>query len=281
LSLRRRAGLLDQQQNALHRDEREEGAQYIVDQQPDYVAPFTGDQSNVPATPSDIENADGATSHDSVKVHNPLAPDRPAYVTESTGRLLYLGHSSTYAFTQQLLHLTGDSPLSNPSPEVNLRSNGPAHKANSCDLTNVQDPDISGLPSKSTALYHLQSVKFRTQPLYFLYDELEFLEALSAFYSMPSEYARSHPIWFANYLIIMAFGIALTSQEYEGSTSRPSSRDFFTRALALAPDMSYLCEYPIQATELYCSIALYYQSIHDRCPALVYVGGLSRRHEDD
>lgn len=207
---------------------------------------------------------------------NPLAPGQPAYVAETSGRLRYLGHSSTYAFTQQVLHLTKQNPPSNPSPEI-LLSLDEAYRTESDRLTPAKDPDISRLPSKDICLHYLQTVKFRTQPLYYLFDEQDFRIRLQDFYSNPLEYARDNPIWFAHYLVLMAFGKAMETCGQVQSTAQPMISELFVRALQLLPDMSELCEHPMESTELSCSIALYLQSIQHKQAATVYVCLVSLR----
>lgn len=188
-------------------------------------------------------------------------------MAETTGKLRYLGHSSTYAFTQQVLHLADQTPASNPSPEILLGWDNAAWKTESCRLTPPRDPDISKLPSKDICLHYLHTVKFRTQPLYYLFDETHFFQCVDEFYQSPYEYAQSNPIWLAHYLVLMAFGKAMDPVAQHVSTVS----NLFTRALLLLPDMAYLCEHPVESTELCCSMALYLQSIHYRQAALIYV----------
>ena len=199
---------------------------------------------------------------------NPLVPELPVYVAETSGKLRYLGHSSTYAFTQQVLHLADQTPASNPSPEILLGLDNAVSEAESCRLTPEQNPDISQLPSKDICLHYLYTVRFRTQPLYYLFDEIYFGQCVDEFYRSPYEYAQSNPIWFAHYLVLMAFGKAMDPAAQLVDTISP----LFTRALLAVPDMAYLCDNPVESTELCCSITLYLQSIHYRQSALVYVG---------
>lgn len=207
---------------------------------------------------------------------NPLAPSQPAYVQESTGKLRYLGHSSTYAFTQHVLHMLQQDSPSNPSPEVTLNqdTDRPTLEA-AFRLTPSMEPDISGLPSRSSALYHLQSIKFRTQPLFYLFDEEDFTFRLHQFYKDAAPYARSDPVWYVHYLILMAFGRALDPHEQVIASTIYSKPEYLTRALCLMPDMTCLADNPVETTEIFCCVALYLQSIGHRDAAVTYV---SRGH---
>lgn len=228
--------------------------------------------SSVPHGPSsEPEASHEGSDAGQGEVPNPLAPGQPAYVAETSGRLRYLGHSSTYAFTQQVFNLTRQAMPSNPSPEILSSFDDVAYKSESHRLTPVQDPDIARLPSKDIALHHLQTVKFRTQPIYYLFDEQDFTVCLQDFYKRPFEYAKSNPIWFAHYLVLMACGKAIDSGGQGDATTPPMVSELFVRALTLLPDMTELCESPVISTELCCSIALYLQSIHHKQAATVYV----------
>lgn len=202
---------------------------------------------------------------------NPLVPTQPTYVQESSGKLRYLGHSSTYAFVQQVLSMLQHDAPSNPSPEVMLSSDLAAYKPDYQTLVPLQPPNLSRLPSKGVALHYLQCIKFRTQPLFYLFDETDFHLHLQHFYDDAPAYAQSEPVWYVHYLILMAFGKALDSHEQmDGSTRSPIS-EYCTRALQLLPDFTYLANYPVEATEVFSCIALYLQSIDHRVAAILYV----------
>lgn len=205
------------------------------------------------------------------EVSNLLVPERPAYISETSGKLRYLGHSSNYAFTQQVLQMLNRDSPANPSPEILLSSDGKVYEAESNRLMPLKPPDINGLPSKRIALHYLQCVQFRTQPLFYLFDEADFRVHLNLFYDDPLTYAQSAVVWYTHYLVLMAIGRALDSRIQRGTSSDVIVLEHFTRALQLLPDMAYLCDHSVETTELFCCIALYLQSIDHRRAAIVYV----------
>ncbi|KIV89326.1 hypothetical protein, variant [Exophiala mesophila] len=151
---------------------------------------------------------------------------------------------------------------------------GDAYRLPFEELYHFTESDMSGLPSLDVSLYYLQSVKFRTNPLFYLFDEHEFTKSVHEFYKSPLLYARAKPIWFIQYLVIMALGKALVSRSQPAASQNVTSAGshLLTRALRLLPDITHLAEEPIDATEILCAIALYLQSIDHRCAAHIYIG---------
>lgn len=136
----------------------------------------------------------------------------------------------------------------------------------------LDSAEMSNLPALELALYYFQSTKFRTYPLYYLFDETDFVQNLHCFYRDPSRFAHTHGLWFVHYLIIMAFGKSfVVKQESIG----PAGSEFFSRALNLLPDATYLSRDPVKATELFVCVALYLHCLDHRVAAHLYV---SQRH---
>lgn len=202
---------------------------------------------------------------------NPLVPERPVFIQESSGKLSYLGHSSAYAFTQQVLQVLQQASPSNPSPEFFPSSDGSAYKAELHAVLPLASPDVSGLPSKGIALHYLQCVKFRTEPLFYLFDELDFNSHLNAFYEDAVAHGSANPVWYTHYLVLMAFGRALDAHEHLKEPWPLQTAQYFQRALSRIPDMAYLANEPLEATEMYCCIALYLQCVDHRRAAISYV----------
>lgn len=196
-------------------------------------------------------------------VPNPLAQQRPSYTLDAQGRLRYLGHSSTWSFSRQVLYVAEQhSALPNFSPycegdayDLGLKIVGPA--------------DLTGLPSKEVSSYLLQTIKFRTCSIFHLFDDAEFSSQLDLFYENPAVFEQRSRIWFIHYLVLMAIGKALVSNVQAGA-------HLFARALRLLPDVTSLCSSPITSTELLCSIALYLQCLDHRTSAHIYIGQAMR-----
>lgn len=224
----------------------------------------TLDQAPIPEEITDLEQSG---------VSNPLVSEQPTYISDNSGRLRYLGHSSTWSFSRQVLNMVNQSPHSNPSTEASLHVEGEVYNVSTVDLT-ISQSDIAGIPSMDLALYYLQSVKFRTHPILHLFDEADFSFHLHRFYESPATYGQSNRIWFVHFLILMAFGKAFVKQTQP--TRGPTGSDLFARALRLLPDTTYLCYEPVESTEILCCIALYLQSIDHRSAAHIYVSACSK-----
>ena len=229
-------------------------------------------------SPCDVEILDetqspnGSSSSQYADISNPLVGDHAAYLSIS-GRLRYLGHSSTWSFTQQVLEMAHQSRRAKRRPRDVMYVEGEAYKLPCENPFAFTQSDISGLPALDLSLYYVQSVKFRTKPLFYLFDEQDFTASLRRFYKAPMTQAQAQPLWFIHYLVIMSLGKVVVTgipngESHEGPT--PGSK-LLARALRLLPDMAYLCLKPIEATEILCSIALHLQSIDHRCAAHLYV----------
>lgn len=216
--------------------------------------------------------SDGSPTPDHTSVVNPLVGEQPTYLAIS-GRLRYLGHSSNWSFTQQVLETVHQSHFAQQLPRDVMYVEGDAYKLPYETLFAFTESDISGLPSLDLSLYYVQSVKFRTNPLFYLFDEQDFITSVRHFYKNPLVYAQTKPLWFIHYLVIMALGKAIVTKscvETADGAVIPGSQLFF-RALRLLPDLTYICKAPIVATEMLCAVALYLQSIDHRCAAHLYV----------
>ncbi len=173
--------------------------------------------------------------------------------------------------------MTHKSPRARRLPRDAMYVEGDAYKLPYENLFAFAQSDISGLPSLDLSLYYVESVKFRTHPLFFLFDEQDFTASLRHFYKSPMAYAHAKPLWFIHYLVIMSLGRALVTDGRTGWSHDPDppGPKLLTRALRFLPDMSYLSirSDPVQATEILCSIALHLQSIDHRSAAHIYVSG--------
>jgi hypothetical protein len=240
------------------------------------IPPASNNSTSHP-DPALMERGDGANpalspgeSADSVHtgVSNPLVPEQPAFISDDSGTLRYLGHSSTWSFSRQVLHMAHQSPHSHSSPKGSVHVEGQAYKINLQKPT-VSDSDVAGLPSIDLSLYYLQTLKFRTCPLFYLFDEAHFTSHLHRFYETPATYAQDFQAWFVHYLILMAFAKAFTASSPPSNVT--SSFEMFSRALRLLPEITQLCEDPVGSTEILCCIALYLQSVDHRVAASIYV----------
>ncbi|KAF4470862.1 Fungal specific transcription factor domain-containing [Fusarium albosuccineum] len=155
----------------------------------------------------------------------------------------------------------------------------------------VDAGDIANLPPMDHAFFLYHTVRFRLGELFRMIDEPRFLGPFEDFHRQPLQTAQEHRLWFVEYLLILAFGKALTPSR--GPTANgPPGCELATRALSLLPDVAFLQdERPaVQAIEVLSLAALYFYAIDMRSPAYQYIGqalrlalhdGLHRRVPDD
>lgn len=116
----------------------------------------------------------------------------------------------------------------------------------------------------------LKTVKFRFTPMYQLFNEEAFYQALVEFYDNAAAKMQQSRLWYVQYLVILAFGEALLAPVR--SASGTGWTKYFTRAMSLLPDITGLWKDPILAIEVLALIALYFHSIDMRDTAYCYVG---------
>lgn len=131
-------------------------------------------------------------------------------------------------------------------------------------------PDTSGLPSIDQALYLFNTVKFHLGQIYRFFDDKMFLKNIQEFYyGRPLEKATACPLWYVQFLLVLAFGNAFLSRARD--THEPPGAKFFVRAVALMPELTYLWRDSLLAIEVTAMIALYLYSVDYRESAHVYV----------
>lgn len=184
--------------------------------------------------------------------------------------LVFMGTSSSWAFGRRVLGMTHErltgSSLS-PDPDnllfddhvYDLKWDG--NRANT-----PQDMfDVSNLPTQDFARYLINSVKFHCGQLFYLFEENRFMDQFENFQQNPAKEARSSPLWFCHYLLILAFGKSFVVQS-AGSQSPPGA-DHFVQAMQCMPDFTFFDGDPIEKTQVLCCAALYLQCVHSRGPA--------------
>lgn len=202
----------------------------------------------------DIELQDATEGRASRKssieeIQNPLV--QSSYTVDTSGRLRHFGHSSTWAFSRQVLQIMQKhSPLLSSS----VNADGEVYPLDPSDWPSV---DWSLLPSKEVALFLLETVKFRIGSLFHLFDNDDFQIHLDRLYIDPPGYWQSERLGFIRFLVILALGKSISS-------TGPGGLRLFKHALKLLPDLPYLCGEPAISAELLCSISLYLLCIDHR-----------------
>ncbi|KZN86679.1 putative transcriptional regulatory protein [Penicillium chrysogenum] len=186
-----------------------------------------------------------------------------------------MGTSSGWAFSRRVLGMTHEkltgTPLF-PDPEKLLfddhvynlnwdgnRSNYPA------DVF-----DVSNLPTADFAEYLISSVKFHCGQLFYLFDDQDFRKKFAIFQKNPAVEARSSPLWFCHYLLLLAFG--KTFVLHSSGPQGPAGAEHFIHAMQCMPDFTFYNADPIERIQVMCCAALYLQSIHSRGSAYRMIG---------
>ncbi|KAJ5256899.1 transcriptional regulator family: Fungal Specific TF [Penicillium angulare] len=152
---------------------------------------------------------------------NPLVDNNPQFARTPDGRFWYMGPTSSWSFCRRVLALIGRRvPESNCPPDP-WHLDGMAFKLQWRPASPDEIPDVSNLPPLDYALFLFNTVKFYFGFLSFMIDEESYLRDLYEFYEDPAEKATGSRYWYAQYLLVLAFGKAFLSQK--GSSGAPSS----------------------------------------------------------
>lgn len=125
--------------------------------------------------------------------------------------------------------------------------------------------NVSKLPTPDFARHLINSVQFHCGQLFYLFEEERLMAQFAAFQRNPAEEARSSPLWFCHYLLILAFGKSFVVQSARSQS--PSGAEHFVQAMQCMPDMTLFDGDPIAKTQVLCCAALYLQCVHRRAPA--------------
>lgn len=185
---------------------------------------------------------------------------------------MFLGHTSTWSFCRRAFTLLEDAAGSPDSMRAPLNLDGAAFRLRWQPKGSVDGGDLLKLPPVDHAFLLYNTVKFRLGELFGIVDEANFLRLFDEFHRNPLETAQSNVLWFVEYLMILAFGMAFTSASTQ-AVSAPPGCELAGRGLSLLPDVAFLQdERPaLLAIEVLWLIALYFQSIDMRSPAYQYV----------
>ncbi|KAE8362684.1 Zn(II)2Cys6 transcription factor [Aspergillus caelatus] len=201
---------------------------------------------------------------------NPFSTGPPKYVRDLAGNPHYLGHTSNWSLTIRLLHLTNQACRSCPFPSAAQHTDATTYDLGWSGLRTTVIPDMRELPSLDYALFLTNAVKFHTGQIFHLFDESAFLDQLHHFYENPAEKVHTTGVWFIHFSVIMALGKAFTGTKRRGRV--PPGANLFMMAFMMLPDYCYLWRDPSTSAELFCSMALYLQSIDWRTPAYDMIG---------
>lgn len=131
-------------------------------------------------------------------------------------------------------------------------------------------PDISGLPSQNHALYLFNTAKFHLGHSYKLFNEESFEVEINEFYLNAPQRALDSRLWFAKFLLVLAFGTAFHAPPSD--SQEPPGAKLFTRAMALIPNSTAIWKESVLAVEVLALASLYLFSVGEREAAHIHVG---------
>ncbi|KAK1479597.1 fungal specific transcription factor domain-containing protein [Colletotrichum cuscutae] len=184
-------------------------------------------------------------------------------------RYWYMGPTSSWSFCRRVLALLGKRlPEAAPDP-WHLPHEG-AFRMQWTPLGATETPDVSNLPPLDYALFLFNTVKFYLGAVFYVIDEPSFLKNLHELYEDPAGKASSARLWYAQYLLVLAFGKAFVVNSI--SHTAPPGVQYAARAMSLLPDLSGLNPDTIPAIQALALAALYFQCLDMRLAAYQHIG---------
>ncbi|KAK2004418.1 fungal-specific transcription factor domain-containing protein [Colletotrichum falcatum] len=195
---------------------------------------------------------------------NPLTTTPSRFCTSaSNGQPYFLGSSSNWSFSRQVLSVAHEHICQSPLPTDSLLFDGCAYDLGWNGSRTTQNLDSRSIPSYDYAIFLINAVKFHCGQMFHLFEEEEFMGNMKTFYSKSStDKAEGDSLWYIHFLVVLAFGKSLVQRKNQGK--RPAGAELFVRALQLLPDATALCKQPIASTELLCCMAWYHQALDFR-----------------
>lgn len=180
-----------------------------------------------------------------------------------------MGPSSSWSFCRRVLALVGRRIPSPNYASHPFHLDGTAFRLQWRPLGRDEAPETSHLPPLDYALLLFNTVKFYFGHLFYLVDEPEFLRDLHELYDDPALKVQTSRLWYAQYLLILAFGKAFIGGSASGNG--PPGCQYASRAMALLPDFTGIDLDAVQSIQTLALAALYLQSIDMRTAAFQYV----------
>ncbi|QGI61050.1 hypothetical protein CEK27_005021 [Fusarium fujikuroi] len=241
-------------------------------------ASMTADGDLTLGTPQDHDENDETNEAASLSTNDVLEPafrqnplvDNDYVFGQAMGRYWYMGPASSWAFCRRVLALVGKHlPEANNEP-LPWHLDGVAFRLQWRPLMPDEPPDISNLPPSDYAYFLIQTARFYLGPLASLIDEAEFLQHFKELYQDASAKAVSCKLWYAQYLLMIAFGKAfLGGKSADGS---PPGYQYAARAMPLMPELAGIALDPVLSAQALTLAAIYFQSIDMRVAAYQHIG---------
>ncbi|KAG9854951.1 proline oxidase, partial [Aureobasidium melanogenum] len=230
-----------------------------------------------PVTPAIIRepqiSSDTRSSSSEPALMNPLALGVSTYTPHASRMPVYLGTSSNWSFGRRVLAMSHEQILGSPLSPQNLLFQSEAYDLGWNGLRTGQssfNSEAKALPTADHAIYLINAAKFHVGQMFHLFDEESFMQSFSIFHKPSADKSGLMPLWYAHYLLILAFGKAFLARTSKGR--RPAGGEFFVQAMAILPDVTFLCLHPIETIEILCCATLYLHSLDFRSPAYQLIG---------
>ncbi|KAL6899918.1 hypothetical protein GGI43DRAFT_427621 [Trichoderma evansii] len=198
---------------------------------------------------------------------NPLVDSQDQYALDPHGKYWYVGPTSSWAFCRRVLAVIGNRM---PMPEapvdpwdletLNLTWN---------PIGMNEQPDVDNLPAHDYALFLASSVKYYLGSLYEIINHDSFIQQMERFYEAPQQVASQSRLWYAQFLLVIAFGEAFTRIS---SPKSVAGINYASRAMALIPNVINIDRNTMVAVETFCLAAIYFQAVDLRLMAFQLIG---------
>jgi hypothetical protein len=120
-------------------------------------------------------------------------------------------------------------------------------------------------------LYLFNTVQFHFSQNYYFFDEKAFVDNVREFYaSDAAKVASENRLWFAQFLLVLAFGKAFLSRPQ--ASGEPPGAHYFLRAMSVMPEITSVWKDSLLAIEVLALAGLYLYAIDHRESSHVYVG---------
>ncbi|KAE8394927.1 hypothetical protein BDV23DRAFT_169294 [Aspergillus alliaceus] len=196
-------------------------------------------------------------------------------ITADNNKLGYMGPSSSWSFCRRVLALLGKRVTESNSAPDPWHLDGMAFKLQWKQVPPEELPDVTNLPPLDYALFLYNAAKYYLGSLSFLIDETAYIRDLHEFYRDPGAKAASYRSWYAQYLLVLAFGKAfITNKNPSGSLA---GHQYASRAMGLLPDLSGIHEDPLTSIQALSLAALHVpeelggQELSKRCRTIFWV----------
>lgn len=181
-----------------------------------------------------------------------------------------MGPSSSWSFCRRVFALIHQRVPEADCPPDPWNLDGAAFDMHWASIPRDECPDVTNLPPLDYAIFLYNTAKFYLgSHLMCLADEGSYLQNLHELYAEPALKASNDRYWYAQYLLILAFGkaFASTSRWHHG----PCGYQYALRAMKLLPSMSVLPSDTMLGVQLLVLAAVYLQSLDMRVGAFQIV----------